>query len=457
MQAALTHKSAFKGVKMKIALSDHFDYKRLLLFTLPSILMMIFTSIYGVVDGLFVSWRAGKTAFSALNFIMPYLMILGASGFMIGSGGSALIARKLGEGDARGARRTFSFLVYFTLVLGTVTAVLGILLLPTAARLLGASDEMLPYCVEYGRIVLLGLPFFMLQMEFQTFFSVAEKPMAGLVVTLASGFTNIILDALLVGVFDLKLVGAAAATAISQLVGGALPLIYFSFKNSSLLSLGRCNIDLKALLHTCTNGSSELLSNISMSLVGMVYNAVLMRYAGEDGVSAYGVMMYVTMIFIAVFIGFSMGTAPIVGFNFGAGNRSELQNVRKKSFRIIGVTSVLMLGFALAMAYPLASVFVGYDKALYELTASGFMIYSVHFLFCGIGIFGSSFFTALNNGLISAVISFFRTVVFQVVFVLLLSFLFGIVGVWLSIVVAEFLSMLLSVFFLVKYKKRYGY
>ena len=419
--------------------------------------MMIFTSVYGVVDGLFVSWRAGKLAFSALNFIMPYLMILGTAGFMIGAGGSALIAKRLGEGNHEYARRTFSFLVYFTVALGIVTSAVGIALLPTAARLLGASQEMLPLCVEYGTIVLLALPFFMLQMEFQTFFSVAEKPMIGLIVTLASGCTNILLDALLVGVFDLKLVGAAAATAISQLVGGALPLIYFAFKNSSLLSLGRCSIDFRSLLRTVTNGSSELLSNISMSLVGMVYNAVLMYHKGEDGVSAYGVMMYVTMIFIAVFIGFSMGTAPIIGFNFGAGNREELKNVRRRSFTVIGITSVLMLTFALAMAYPLASIFVGYDKELYELTASGFMIYSVHFLFCGIGIFGSSFFTALNNGLISAVISFFRTVVFQIVFVLLLSFLLGIVGVWLSIVVAEFLSMLLTVFFLVKYRGRYGY
>ncbi|MBQ2738313.1 MAG: MATE family efflux transporter [Clostridia bacterium] len=442
---------------MKIELSESFDTKKLLRFTLPSIVMMIFTSIYGVVDGLFVSHFAGKSAFAALNFIMPFLCILGTPGFMIGAGGSAIIARQLGEGDRKRANRTFSLLVYASLVIGAVLVAVGLLTLEPIAELLGATGDMLDGCVRYGRIIVIAVPFFILQMEFQTFFSLAERPTHGLLVTVGSGVTNMVLDALFIGVLSWGLEGAALATAISQAVGGIVPLIYFGRENTTPLKIGRCGLDIKALLNTATNGSSELLSNISMSLVGMLYNVQLMRYAGEDGVSAYGVMMYITMIFIAVFIGFSMGTAPIVGYHFGAGNTDELKNLRRRCIRLIIIFSLAMLAFAEAMAYPLSLLFVGYDEALMSLTARGFMIYSVNFLFAGLGIFGSSFFTALSNGLISAVISFFRTVVSQVALVLLLPLLLGVDGIWLSITLSELLSMSLTVFFLFKYKKRYNY
>ncbi|MBQ8289462.1 MAG: MATE family efflux transporter [Clostridia bacterium] len=442
---------------MKIELSESFDTKKLLRFTLPSIVMMIFTSIYGVVDGLFVSHFAGKSAFAALNFIMPFLCILGTPGFMIGAGGSAIIARQLGEGDRKRANRTFSLLVYASLIIGAVLVAVGLLTLGPIAELLGATGEMLDGCVRYGRIIVIAVPFFILQMEFQTFFSLAERPTHGLLVTVGSGVTNMVLDALFIGALSWGLEGAALATAISQAVGGIVPLIYFGRENTTPLKIGRCGLDIKALLNTATNGSSELLSNISMSLVGMLYNVQLMRYAGEDGVSAYGVMMYITMIFIAVFIGFSMGTAPIVGYHFGAGNTDELKNLRRRCIRLIIIFSLAMLAFAEAMAYPLSLLFVGYDEALMSLTARGFMIYSVNFLFAGLGIFGSSFFTALSNGLISAVISFFRTVVSQVALVLLLPLLLGVDGIWLSIALSELLSMSLTVFFLFKYKKRYNY
>ncbi|MBP3308643.1 MAG: MATE family efflux transporter [Clostridia bacterium] len=442
---------------MKIELSESFDTKKLLRFTLPSIVMMIFTSIYGVVDGLFVSHFAGKSAFAALNFIMPFLCILGTPGFMIGAGGSAIIARQLGEGDRKRANRTFSLLVYASLVIGALLAAVGLLTVRPIAELLGATGDMLDGCVRYGRIIVIAVPFFILQMEFQTFFSLAERPTHGLLVTVGSGVTNMVLDALFIGVLSWGLEGAALATAISQAVGGIVPLIYFGRENTTPLKIGRCGLDIKALLNTATNGSSELLSNISMSLVGMLYNVQLMRYAGEDGVSAYGVMMYITMIFIALFIGFSMGTAPIVGYHFGAGNTDELKNLRRRCIRLIIIFSLAMLAFAEAMAYPLSLLFVGYDEALMSLTARGFMIYSVNFLFAGLGIFGSSFFTALSNGLISAVISFFRTVVSQVALVLLLPLLLGVDGIWLSITLSELLSMSLTVFFLFKYKKRYNY
>lgn len=452
---------------MTIQLSDHFTYRKLLRFTLPSIAMMIFTSIYGVVDGFFVSNFAGKTPFAAVNFIMPFLMVLGAVGFMLGAGGSALIAKTMGEGDRDRANRLFSMVVYLTILVGAVIGALGILSIRPAAILLGAKEGslLLENCVLYGRVILIALPAFMLQMEFQTFFITAEKPQLGFIVTLASGLMNILLDALLVGVFpslwgwseEIRLLGAALATAISQAVGGVVPLFYFARKNTSLLRLTRPALDGRALGKILTNGSSELMSNVSMSLVGMLYNVQLMKYAGEDGVAAYGVLMYVTMIFIAVFIGYSIGTAPVVGYHYGAQNHAELKSLFKKSMILITTFSVGMLILGEVLAYPLSVMFVGYDKGLFALTMRGFYIYSFSFLFSGIAIYGSGFFTALNNGLISALISFLRTVVFQIAAVMLLPLIFEMDGIWYSIIVAEVMAALVTGIFLLKMRKKYHY
>jgi putative MATE family efflux protein len=442
---------------MNIQLSDHFTYKKLFRFTLPSIVMMIFTSIYGVVDGYFVSNFVGKTPFAAVNFIMPFLMILGAVGFMFGTGGSALISKTMGEGRQEKAKRLFSLLVYLSLFCGIVITVLGLLFLRPVASLLGAEGEMLENCVSYGRIILIALPAFMLQMEFQSFFITAEKPQLGLAVTVAAGVTNMVLDGLFVGVFRWGLAGAAAATAISQVVGGFIPLIYFLRPNSSSLRLTKTTFDGKAVIRTCTNGSSELMSNVSMSLVGMLYNAQLIKYAGEDGVAAYGVLMYVSMIFIAAFLGYSIGTAPVIGFHYGAENHTELKSLLKRSLVIIGSFSLGMVVLSEVLAYPLSKIFVGYDKGLLELTLRGFVIYSFCFLFAGVSIFGSSFFTALNNGLISALISFLRTLVFQVATVVILPLFWKIDGIWLSIVVAELLSFVVTVLFLIAKRKKYHY
>lgn len=442
---------------MNIQLSEHFTSKKLLRFTLPSIVMMIFTSIYGVVDGFFVSNYAGKTPFAAVNFIMPFLMILGSVGFMFGTGGSALISKTMGEGDNDKAKRLFSLFVYVTAVCGVIIAVLGIIFIRPIASLLGANGVMLENCVTYGRIILIALPFYMLQYEFQSFFATAEKPQLGLAVTVASGVTNIVLDALFVAVFKWGLIGAAAATAISQAVGGTIPLIYFSRPNASLLRLTRTKFDGRSLLKACANGSSELMSNISMSIVSMLYNVQLMKYAGENGVAAYGVLMYVNMIFLAAFIGYSVGTAPIIGYNYGSANYAELKNLLKKSFTIIGTFSVCMLVLAEILAEPLARIFVGYDDELMNLTLRGFMIFSFSFLFAGISIFGSSFFTALNNGLISALISFLRTLVFQIAAVLILPVFLDIDGIWISIVAAEIMSVIITIFLIFKMRKKYRY
>lgn len=448
---------------MKIQLSDHFTYKKLLRFTLPSIGMMIFTSIYGVVDGFFVSNFVGETAFTAVNFIMPFLMILGALGFMFGSGGSALIAKTLGEGNREKANSLFSLFTYISFAIGVIIAILGIVLLEPIASLLGADGEMLENCVDYGLIIALGLPFYMLQMEFQSFMITAEKPQLSLVFTVGAGLTNIALDALLVGAFDWGLEGAALATIMSQFVGFILPLVYFFKRNTSLLRLGKTKMDFGALAKTCTNGSSELMTNISMSLVGILYNTQLLNYAGEAGVAAYGVLMYVNFIFISAFIGYSIGCAPVIGYHYGAGNSGELKGLLHKSTVIVAISSAIMVGIALAMATPMSYLFVGYNDSLFELTKRAFMFYSFSFIFSGFAIFGSSFFTALNNGPVSAIISFLRTLVFQTAAVIIVPLIFegvggqGIDGIWLSIVVAEALAVVVTVIFIFAKRKKYNY
>lgn len=442
---------------MNIQLSDHFTYKKLIQFTVPSVAMMIFSSIYGVVDGFFVSRFAGKTPFAAVNFIMPFLMILGAFGFMIGMGGSALISKTLGEKDHERANKLFSMFIYITAVGGIVIAVLGILLIRPIAIWLGAEGAMLEDCIVYGRVILAALPLFMLQMEFQSFFVTAEKPQLGFWSTVAAGVANMVLDALFMAVFKWSVVGAALATAISQSIGGLIPMFYFARPNSSLLRLGRPYFSGIALLRACTNGSSELMSNISMSVVGMLYNMQLMKFAGEDGVAAYGVLMYVNFIFISVFIGYAVGTAPVIGYHYGAQNHAELKSLLHKSLCVIAITSVAMLILGLALAYPMANLYVGYDEALMAMTLRGFYICSFSFLFSGFAIYGSSFFTALNNGPISALISFLRTLVLQTVAVLAFPLIWGIDGIWLSVVAAELMAAVISLLFVIGLRRKYHY
>lgn len=442
---------------MKISLSEHFTCGKLLRFTLPSIVMLVFSSIYGVVDGFFVSNFVGKTAFTAVNFIMPFLMILGAAGFMFGTGGGALIAKTMGEGEREKANRMFSLIVYVSLGCGVVLALLGLAGLRPLAAALGARGAMLEDCVTYGRIILLSLPAFILQYEFQCLFVTAEKPTLGLYVTVAAGVTNMVLDALLVAVLPFGLVGAAAATALSQCVGGALPLLYFARPNTSLLRLGRTEWESSVLFKTCTNGSSELMSNISMSLVGMLYNAQLLHYAGEDGIAAYGVLMYVNMIFQAMFIGYSVGVAPVISYHYGAGHHGELRGLLRRSGGILTVFALCMFGAAQVLAGPLGRMFVGYDEALLALTLRAFSIFSFCFLFSGYAIFGSSFFTALNDGPVSAAISFLRTLVFQVACVLLFPLWWQVDGIWVSIVAAEVMAVAVTLAFLRAKQKRYHY
>ena len=442
---------------MNISLSDHFNYRRLLRFTFPSMVMMIFTSIYGVVDGFFVSNFVGKTPFAAVNLIIPYLMVLGAVGFMFGTGGSALVAKTMGEGDLDRANKLFSLLVYVSMAVGLIITVLGMVFIRPAAKLMGAEGEVLEQCIVYGRILLVTQIPYLLQMEFQSFFVTAGKPQLGLISTVVAGVTNMVLDALLVAVIPLGLVGAAIASGLSQVVGAAIPLIYFGRPNTSLLQLTKTTFDGAALWKTCTNGSSELMSNMSMSLVSMLYNIQLLRYAGEDGVAAYGVLMYVNLIFLALFIGYSIGSAPVIGYHYGAENHEELCGLLCKSCVIIGSFSVCMVAASLALAEPLSKIFVGYDPALLDMTCRGFQIFAFSYLFAGFAIFGSGFFTALNDGVTSAIISFLRTLVFQVAAVMLLPLIWDLDGIWISIVVAEAMAVAATLVFLYAKRNKYHY
>lgn len=443
---------------MQIRLSDHFSYGRLLRFVFPSIVMMLFTSVYGVVDGLFVSNYVGTTAFASINLIMPFLMILGALGFMLGAGGSALVAKSLGEGENDRALRSFSLLTYVTIGGGVLLSAIGIVLLRPISILLGAEGDMIRYCVSYGKIILLALTAFMLQNLFQSFLITAEKPKLGLAVTVAAGVTNMVLDFVFIVLFQWGVEGAAIATAISQTVGGVIPLLYFFYpKNKSLLHLVRTKWNGRTLLKACTNGSSELMVNLSMSIVNMLYNFQLMKFSGENGVAAFGVIMYVAFVFISLFIGYSIGSAPIVSYHYGANNRSELRNLLKKSLVLMSIFGVAMTSLAEILSLPLSKIFVGYDTELMQLTQRAFIIYSLSYVCTGLNIFSSSFFTALGNGGVSAAISFLRTLLFQIGSIFLLPLILKLDGIWFAVVVSELLALAVSISFLLLERKRYGY
>ncbi len=442
---------------MEIHLSDHFNYKRLLRFTFPSIIMLLFTSIYGIADGLFVANFAGKQALAAINFVYPILIILSTFGYMFGVGGSALVAKTMGEGKSKKANELFSLFVYISTALGVVFSVLGFFFLKPLMSVLGAEGEMLNKATTYGLILLITMPFWNLQFMFQMFFVTAEKPKLGLYVTILAGVANVILDALFIVGFKWGIAGAAIATGISQLIGGGVPLIYFSRKNTSTLRLGKAKFDAKASLKAATNGSSEMVTGISGSLVNILYNTQLLKYAGEDGVSAYSIIMYMSMVFICLFFGYANGVAPVTSYHYGAENHLELKSLLKKSLVIILTSSVAMLAFALIFAKPFSLIFTGGDTALLSLTHHGLIIYAFNFLFAGLAIFGSSFFTALNNGAVSATISFLRTFIFQAILVIIFPILWELDGIWWSIVVAEALAAIVSIFFIVKMRDKYQY
>ena len=440
-----------------IQLSDHFTFKKLFRFVIAPICTMIFTSIYGIVDGFFVSNYVGNTAFASLNLVMPYIMMVASVGFMFGTGGNALVSLHLGLDEKQKAKKYFSLIVYTLIGIGAVLAAVSIFLAPGISKLLGASEEMLPYCVLYLRINMIGVVFFMLQNLFQNFLITAEKPRIGFAITLIAGCTNMLLDWILVGICDLGIAGAAWATVTSQIVGGAVPFIYFAFSKSSILKLTGTRFEAKVIAKTCGNGVSEFLSNVSASIVGFLYNLQLMHYVGENGVSAYGVIMYVSFVFVAIYIGYSMGVAPIIGFNYGAGNKTELQNIFRKSVVILTITNIIMFVMAEVLTVPMAKIFVGYNQALNELTVRGMRIYSIAFLMMGFNVFASAFFTALSNGKISAIISVTRTLILQLVMIYVMPILLDVDGLWAVVIAVEGMSLIVTGYYIVKNRKNYGY
>lgn len=442
---------------MKIGLSEHFTYKKLIKFTIPTVIMMIFTSIYGVVDGLFISNYAGSNAFAAINLIMPAIMILGTIGFMLGTGGSAIVSKTLGEGKREKANKYFSMFIYLEIILGFIFTILGLIFIEPVARALGATEEMMKDCLMYGRILLIGIIPFVLQNSFQSFIVVAEKPKFGLVITVIAGVTNMVLDFLIIGIFKWGVAGAAIATIISQFVGAIIPLVYFFRKNKTMLKLEKTKFELSPIIKACTNGSSEMVTNLSLSLVSILFNMQLMKFAGANGVSAYGVIMYVGFLFVGTYVGYSVGTAPIISYHYGAKNKEELKSLLNKSVKLLGTVAVIMTILAEIMAKPLANIFVSYDKELLELTVNAIRLYSLSYIISWFNIFASSFFTALNDGFVSALISFMRTLVLQVIAILILPKIFGLNGIWTSVVVAEILAFIVSIICFVKNRKKYEY
>lgn len=442
---------------MKIRISEHFTFFKLIKFTVPSIVMMIFTSVYGVVDGFFVSNFTGKTQFAAVNLVMPFLMLLGVFGFMLGTGGNAIVSKTQGEGRYERANQIFSMLVVIAIIIGLIFSISGAIAMPWIVKMLGATENMFDYCVLYGRIICISVMPFTLQLMFQSFLPTAGKPQIGLIITVIAGVTNIILDFLFVGIFKWGIVGAAAATVTGECIGGLFPLFYFLGKNSSTLRLCKFKFDGKVFFKTCVNGSSELMTNVSTSLVNMLYNMQLMKFFGEDGVAAYGTVMYVNFVFIAAFVGYSIGVAPVIGYNYGAKNYSESQNTFKKSMIIISIFSLFITVSSYFLAVPISKIYVGYDEDLYNLTVFAFRLFATSYLISGFNVFGSAFFTALNNGPVSAAISFLRTLVFQISCIFVLPAIFSSSSIWLSVTVAETLTLVVTVFMLITQNKKYHY
>ena len=442
---------------MEINLSEHFTYKNLIKFTLPTIIMMIFTSIYGVVDGIFISNVVGANSFASVNLIMPVIMIIGTIGFMIGTGGSAIISKTLSEGENKKANKQFSMLIYLEIILGIIFTIIALLVLEPVARLLGATEEMMSDCLIYGRILLIGMTAFILQNSFQSFMVVAEKPNFGLGIAIIAGLTNMVLDFLFIYMFKWGVAGAAIATITSQFAGAIIPMIYFARENDTMLKLGKTKFELHTIIKTCTNGSSEMVTNLSMSLVNILFNMQLMKFAGANGVAAYGIIMYVGFLFTGTYMGYSVGTAPIIGYHYGANNTDELKSLLNKSIKLLGIVAIIMTFLAEILAKPLASIFVSYDKELLKMTINAIRLYSLSYIISWFNIFASSFFTALNNGFISALISFVRTLVFQIVCILILPAIWELNGIWLSVVVAEVLSVFVSIICLIKNKSKYKY
>lgn len=439
-----------------INLKEHFDSRKIIKFTLPTIIMTLFTSIYGIVDGIFVSNIINSNAFASINLIMPFTLILGSIGFMFGTGGSALVSKILGENESKKAKEYFSVLIYSLIIIGVIISIISFIFMKPIATFLGAKDELLEMSMLYGKILMFSLPFLFLQNCFQSFMIVAERPKIGLVISLISGISNMILDYIFIYLFKFGIIGAGGATAISQFIGGIIPLVYFGRKNTTTLKLVKTKLLIKPIINTCYNGLSEMVSNISYSIVNILFNLQIMKYIGVNGIVAYGIINYVSFIFISVYLGFSTGAIPIISYHYGAKNKDEIKNLLKIGVRILFVVSIILTLIAEIFSKIFASIFVAYDTELLKLSTTAFRLFSVSYLISWFNLYVSSFFTALNDGRTSAVISFSRAFVGQIIMILVLPILFGINGLWLAATFSEIISLFISLIFLIKYKDKYN-
>ena len=441
---------------MSNSISKDFGFFSLLQFALPTMVMMVFMSLYTIVDGIFLSRLVGSNALSALNIVFPIINILMAIGIMLATGGSAVIAKKLGEGKEEEARRDFTFLIVAGVAGGLLMMAIGTIFLEELCKVLGSTKILLGDCKTYLQISLFFAPACMLQLLFQTFFVTAGRPNIGLTMTILGGVTNILMDYVLMGPAQMGIAGAALATGFGQLVPAIIGLLYFSFSRHSLF-FTMPKADFKMLLQSCMNGSSEMVSNLSSAIITYLFNIIMLRLLGEDGVAAITIVLYGQFLFNALYLGFSMGVAPVISFNYGSGNRQLLQKVYGICLKFVPVSSLIVAILALLFTPVIVGIFTSREEGIYEIAVHGFFLFSFNYFLAGMNIFASAMFTALSNGKISAIISFARTFIFIAICIILLPFVLGVNGVWIAVPVAEFLTLFLSCFYLIHYKKVYGY
>lgn len=441
---------------MTNSIAQKFNVFTLLKFAFPTMVMMVFMSLYTIVDGIFVSRLVGSNALSAVNIVYPVISLLIACGIMLSTGGSAIVARQMGEKREQEARENFSMLAVVSVLTGIVILVLGLMFLEPICRILGGTPVLLEDCKIYLGVLLGFGPLTMLQMLFQTFFVTAGKPGLGLGLTLTGGVVNMVLDYVFMGPMQMGVLGAALATGLGQAIMAVAGVVYFLKVKGNLYFVKpvfRGNI----LLQSCGNGSSEMVSNLSTAVVTFLFNITMLKLAGEDGVAAITIVLYGQFLFTALYLGFSMGVAPVVSFNYGNQNHAQLKRIYKICIGFILGSSVFILGIALLFSEPIVGIFTGEENHTYELAVEGFFQFSFNYLFAGINIFASALFTSLSNGKISAIISFCRTFVFITVSIVLLPRVMGITGVWLSVPLAELVTLFISITYLKGQKEVYHY
>lgn len=446
-----------RGGVMTNVLDRKISTASLLKFAAPTIFSMLLMEIFGIVDGLFVVRLIGTDALSAVNITFPIVLMSIALGMMFSSGGSALVSRRLGQKRERTARQNFSLIAVSAFVCGAVLAALGLAFLKPLLYFLGTNDALYGMCYEYARTTLMFVPVTIFACVFFMFYIARGKAGLGMIVTASAGLINVILDYVFIAVFDMGLFGAALATGIGYSASGVVGLLYFTFNRRGSLYLEKPKWDRFVLTKACFNGASEMVSNVSVCIITVLLNNIVMRLAGADGVAAITVVLYMQTSLMSVCFGYSMGISPLVSYNYGKRETARLQRTFAVSLRLIGLVSVGVFAFCNFATAGLVGLFVDEGTHVFDMAYKGLRLFSFTFLFMGLNVFASALFTALSNGKVSAVLSFCRTLVFVVGFLLVLPLYWQMTGVWLSMPLAEALSCLLSVYCFAKYKGVYKF